>query len=92
MVRMGLPLTEVDGGYPTGGRRERAAGAAWRATVIGEEPEGAASLAPASGHSQLERFMHVERSARCMDIGRKRHPGVGREPELGSSGFPLARE
>ena len=31
----------------------------------------------------LERVMHVERSARCMAIGMKRHPGVRQDPDLG---------
>src|SRR2546428_8225556 len=45
----GRPFTGVDGGYPAGGRRERAAGAARGAAVIREEPGGAAGLAPAPG-------------------------------------------
>ena len=32
----------------------------------------------------LERVMHFERSARCMDIEMKRHPGARRNPDPGS--------
>jgi hypothetical protein len=31
----------------------------------------------------LERVMHVERSARCMDVEMKCHPGVRRDPDPG---------
>jgi len=34
-------------------------------------------------HYVLERVMHVERSAMCMDAQRKRHPCVRRDPDPG---------
>jgi hypothetical protein len=42
------------------------------------------SLAPSS----LERVMHVERSARCMEIEMKRHPGVRRDPDPRAAWIP----
>ena len=45
------------------------------------------------GCTALERVMHVERSAMCMDGQRKRHPGGRRDPDPGEPpGFPRARE
>jgi len=43
-------------------------------------------------HYVLERVMHVERSAMCMDAQRKRHPCVRRDPDPGAAWIPRARE
>jgi len=37
---------------------------------------------------RLERVMHIERAARCMDREMKRHPGVRRDPDPGAAWIP----
>ena len=32
--------------------------------------------------------MHIERSARCMDVEMKRHPGARRDPDPGAAWIP----
>ena len=42
----------------------------------------------ATDFESLERVMHIERSARCMDVEMERHPGARWDPDPGAAWIP----
>jgi len=68
---------------PPGSAHCRRAGGLWRPTDF--------KYTRIDVHYVLERVMHVERSAMCMDAQRKRHPCVRRDPDPGAAWIPRAR-
>jgi hypothetical protein len=58
-------------------------GQTWARARVWHENCSTSVLTALYRRQSLERVMHVERSARCMDVEMKRHPGVRRDPDPG---------